>query len=120
MHIGRDIFEFTMDDDFDAYYSLVGNNDVPYPVVVGSKKVYFMLDRATLPREAFTAKMTAAEWADAYTYFYGMKDLETGEQIKCDKKGVKERKDCIQERGKRAQEITKKYVKKMKARTISA
>lgn len=78
MHIGRDIFEFTMDDDFDAYYSVVGNNDVPYPVVLGSKKVYFMLDRATLPRDAFTAKMNAAEWADAYTYFYGMKDLEIG------------------------------------------
>lgn len=120
MHVGRDIFEFTMDDDFDAYYSLVGNNDVPYPVLVGSKKVYFMLDRETMPREAFTAKMTAVEWADAYSYFYGTKDLETGERITCDQKGIKERKKCIQERGERAKAITKKYVKKMKARTISA
>jgi hypothetical protein len=120
MHIGRDIFEFTMDDDFYAYYSLVGNNDVPYPVLVGSKKVYFMLDRETLPREVFTAKMNAAEWADAYTYFYGMKDLGTGELLKCDQKGTKERKICVQERGEKAKAIAKKYVKTMKARTISA
>lgn len=120
MHVGRDIFEFTIDDEFEAYYSLIGNNDVPYPLLVGTKKVYFMLDRATLPRTVFTAKMNAAEWADGYTYFYGMKDLNTGEQIKCDQKGVKERKNCVQERGKRAQAITKEHVRKMKARTISA
>ncbi len=120
MHIGRDIFEFTMDDDFDAYYSLIGNNDVPYPVLVGSKKVYFMLDRETMPREAFTAKMTAAEWADGYAYFYGTKDLETGERITCDQKGIKERKKCIQERGERAKALSKQYVKSMKARSISA
>ena len=120
MYIGRDIFEFTMDDDFDAYYSLIGNNDVPYPVLVGSKKVYFMLDRQTMPREAFTAKMSAAEWADGYTYFFGMKDLDTGERLKCEQKGTKERSNCVQERGRKAQQITKDYVKKMKTRSISA
>jgi hypothetical protein len=120
MHVGRDIFEFTIDDEFDTYYSLVGNNDVPYPVLLGSKNVYFMLDRETLPREVFTAKMNAAEWADAYTYFYGMKDLDTGELLKCDQKGIKERKICVQERGEKAKAIAKKYVKKMKTRSISA
>ena len=78
-----------------------------------------MLDRATMPREAFTAKMTAAEWADAYTYFYGMKDLDTGERLKCDQKGTKDRSKCVQERGRKGEAITKQYVKKMKTRSIS-
>jgi len=110
MHIGHNIFEFTMDDDFDAYYSMVGNNDVPYPVLVGSKYVYFMLDFATMPREAFKAK--GVDWADAYRYFYGMTDLETGEPVKCDKKG-KDQYKCIQERNKRGKQIKKEFVKKM-------
>lgn len=111
MHVGHDIFEFTMDDEVDTYYSLVGNNDVPYPVLVGTKYIYFMLDKVTMPREAFKAKMSTAEWADGYRYFYGMKDLETGEEIKCDKK---DRHMCVKERNKMMEEIKKKYVTKMK------
>ena len=112
MHIGHKIFEFTMDDDFDAYYSLVGNNDVPYPVLVGSKYIYFMLDHATMPREAFKAKMTAADWADAYRFFYGMTDLDTGKPVTCLQKGANRIK-CVKERSKRDDKIKKQYVKKM-------
>ena len=79
-----------------------------------------MLDRETLPREVFTAKMNAAEWADAYAYFNGMKDLGTGEPLKCDQKDTKKRKNCVQERGDKAKAIAKKYVKKMKTHSISA
>ena len=112
MHIGRDIFEFTMEDDFDAYYSIVGNNDVPYPVLVGTKYIYFMLDHATMPREAFKAKMGAADWADAYRYFYGMTDLETGEPVECKKAG-KDQYKCVQDRDKRGKQIKKEFVRKM-------
>ena len=31
-------------DQFKKYYSSVGNSDVPYPILVGSEYVYFMLD----------------------------------------------------------------------------
>ena len=119
IHVGHGIFEFSMEDDFDAYYSMVGNNDVPYPVLVGSKYVYFMLDNAMMPREAFKAKMSAAEWADGYRYFYGMKDLETGEPVVCDKGGPKIRDKCIQERREKVEGITKKYVKKFKIKVIA-
>ena len=117
MHIGREIFEFTMEDDFDAYYSIIGNNDVPYPVLIGSKYVYFMLDHATMPREAFKAKMGAADWADAYRYFYGMTDLETGEPVECKKPG-KDQYKCVQDRDKRGKQIQKDYVRKFKTRSI--
>jgi hypothetical protein len=112
MHIGYDIFEFTMEDEFDTYYSLVGNNDVPYPVLLGTKYVYFMLDYATMPREAFKAKMTAADWADAYRYFYGTTDLETGEPVKCIHTGTKRAK-CVREREQRYKNIKKEFVRKM-------
>ena len=112
MHIGHNIFEFTMEDEFDTYYSMVGNNDVPYPVLVGTKYVYFMLDHATMPREAFKAKMTAAEWADAYRYFYGMTDLETGKPVQCIHTGTK-RVKCVREREQRYKNIKKEFVKKM-------
>jgi hypothetical protein len=85
MYVGSEIYEFTMEDDFEAFYSQVGNNDVPYPVVVGSKYVYFLLDgdHNTLPRTLFKARMNATEWADAYAYYYGVKNLTTGERDPC-------------------------------------
>lgn len=81
--VGESIYEFTMDDEVDKYYSLIGNNDVPYPVLLGTKNVYFMLDREMIPREVFKVNMSNVEWADAYQYFYGFKDFETGEEINC-------------------------------------
>jgi hypothetical protein len=82
MHIGFDIYEFSMDDVVEAYYSLIGNSDVPYPVLLGTKNVYFMLDHSYLPRTFFKAPMKAADWEDAYQYYYGYKDPETGDN--CD------------------------------------
>jgi hypothetical protein len=80
MHIGFDIYEFSMDDEVDAYYSLIGNSDVPYPVLLGTKNVYFMLDHSYLPRTFF--KTPKVDWEDAYQYYYGYKDPETGDN--CD------------------------------------
>ena len=114
MHVGHDIFEFTIDDDVDTYYSLVGNNDVPYPVLVGTENVYFMLDHKVMSRTAFKAKMAVADWAEAYQYFYGMRDLETGEPIKCEKGSYK----CVQDRNKRQKKIEGDYVTKMKGLKI--
>ncbi|NDB85364.1 MAG: hypothetical protein EB127_22075 [Alphaproteobacteria bacterium] len=114
IYIGHEIYEFTMEDTFEAYYSMIGNNDVPYPVLLGSKYVYFMLDHSYLPREIFKTKMTSNMWADAYSYYFGFKSLETGEEIKCDQKATKERMKCIKERGEAIKNITSVHEKKMK------
>jgi hypothetical protein len=82
IYIGHKIYEFTIEDKFEAYYSVIGNNDVPYPVLLGSKYVYFMLDYVYISRDLFKAKMNASEWADAYSYYYGFKDYNNGELIK--------------------------------------
>ena len=48
--IGHIIYEFTVEDKITHYFSHIGNNNVPYPVAVGEKYVYFMLDLKYAPR----------------------------------------------------------------------
>ena len=117
MFVGDCIYEFSMEDDFEAYYSVIGNNDVPYPVTIGTKYVYMMLDRIFIPKDIFKAKMNSAEWADAYAYYYGFKDLETGEETNCFKKygtRAKQRKSCEKEAKERHKKLIKGADKKMK------
>jgi hypothetical protein len=119
MHIGHGITEFTIDDKVDDYFSLVGNNDVPYPILLGTENVYFLLDNAYYPRSAFTAKMSKLDWEDAYQYYFGFKDLATGEKVECKQASLPARKNCIKERGDKVKEITKRYEKKMKGVKIT-
>lgn len=116
IYIGYEIYEFTIEDTFEDYYSVIGNNDVPYPILLGSKYVYLMLDHKYIPRELFKAKMNAAEWADAYTYYYGFKNFETGEKTSCFEKyrtNVNERKKCEKKNKEHHRKIIKGADKKM-------
>ena len=81
MFIGKEIYEFTLEDEIEAYYSAIRLNSVSYPILLGTKYVYLMLDHIYIPRDIFKAKMNDTEWADAYSYYYGMKNLETGEKM---------------------------------------
>jgi hypothetical protein len=119
MHIGHGIKEFTIDDKVDDYFSLVGNNDVPYPVLLGTENVYFLLDNAYYPRSAFTAKMSKLDWEDAYQYYYGFKNLATGEKLECKQASVAARSKCMKERGDLVKQMTKLYEKKMKGVKIT-
>ena len=86
LYIGSWIYEFsTRHDHIVAYFSQVGNSDVPYPVALGEKNVYFMLQptagtrplrvgkhkvsrrAGVVPRDAFPP---GTDWEDAYTLFY--------------------------------------------------
>ena len=84
IYVGGEIYEFTMDGDGDviSYYSKIGSNDVPYPVLVGSKNVYFLLERSYVSRDLFPATMTEVEWADAYWYYYGHRTFASGGKIR--------------------------------------
>jgi len=81
MHIGTEIYEFIMEDPFEDYFSSVGNNDVPYPVLLGKENVYFMLESEHnyVPRTYFPAIKNKTQWENAYMYFYGHIDAQTGE-----------------------------------------
>jgi hypothetical protein len=82
IHIGSSIYEFEMEDKVDKYFSMVGRNDVPYPVLLGTENVYFMLedDHKYLPRDKFPEDLTNAQWEDAYTYYYGWTNPVNGQQ----------------------------------------
>ena len=68
MYVGSEIYEFQMDDAVTAYFSLIGNSDVPYPVLLGDTNVYFMLDRTYVPRSSFPPEMK--DWKNAYNWYY--------------------------------------------------
>lgn len=80
--IGDRIYEFELDDTVEGYFSMIGNSDVPYPVLLGQKNVYFMLDQKFVPREFFSQD---TDWEDAYTEFY---DRLSGKSKKM--KGIRE------------------------------
>jgi hypothetical protein len=68
--VGSSVNEFVTDDEIQRYYSTVGNSDVPYPVAIGNKYVYFMLDLDAEPIEKY-ANLTEEQLSDAYMYYYG-------------------------------------------------
>jgi hypothetical protein len=82
IHIGVEIYEFEMEDQIEAYFSMVGNNDVPYPVVLGKDNVYFMLESEHnyVSRDKFPAIKNKSEWENAYMYYYGSINAESGEK----------------------------------------
>ncbi len=70
VYIGSNIYEFKTNDIIENYYSPVGNNDVPYPVALGTKNIYFMLDKTYVPNNKFE-NLTNKDKIDAYYYYYG-------------------------------------------------
>lgn len=70
IHIGSEIYEFQAPEKIDKYFSLVGNNDVPYPIALSKNYVYFMLegDHNYVNRNRFSPK---TNWYDAYAIYYG-------------------------------------------------
>lgn len=65
LYIGSSIYSFRTEDPITAYYSPVGNSDVPYPYAVGEQRTYFMLDEKSLPNTRLDAHK------DGYEQFYG-------------------------------------------------
>jgi len=80
MYIGHEIYEFQMLDSVDSYFSLVGNSDVPYPVLLGTEYAYFMLDHCYVPRALFSPSMKKSDWEDAYQRYYGYTNPMTSEK----------------------------------------
>ena len=76
IYIGGEIFEFSLaaNETVQAYYSKLGSNDVPYPILLGSQNVYMLKEHTYVPRSLFDRyEMTAVEWADVAQYYYGYK-----------------------------------------------
>eukprot|EP00961_Rhodomonas_salina_P238760 3226889-Rhodomonas_salina.1 len=70
--VGKFFFTFPLAGDaIEAFYSDVGRNDVPYPVVVGREFVYFPIELAQVPRKELEPFChNPANWASAYQHYY--------------------------------------------------
>lgn len=78
--IGHDMYEFTAPEPITKYYSIVGNNDVPYPVATSKTYAYFMLEPSVsasemigvggeyVPKSLFPRGFK--NWEDAYAIYY--------------------------------------------------
>lgn len=88
--VGWKVQEFSLEpkDQIERYFSMVGNSDVPYPVLVGEKNVYFMLDMKFVPRSEFPP-MRISDWENAYAWYYGHKGDKKLESVAQDMRGVK-------------------------------
>jgi len=66
MFIGHEIYEFSPidGDSIIAYYSDIGNSDVPYPYAIGKTHIYIMLNRVAVEKSYFDMKQ------DIYEQFY--------------------------------------------------
>lgn len=70
--IGSFIYEFEPEDEITQYYSMIGNSDVPYPVAIGEKNVYFLIENCCLSKELFNDFPSKYSWGlDAYSKLYG-------------------------------------------------
>jgi len=70
-YIGDQIYEFTTKDDdkIIEYHSIIGNSDVSYPVAVGEKNIYFMLDKKYIPIKYFN-NIKKKDLIIGYQYYY--------------------------------------------------
>jgi hypothetical protein len=64
--VGHEIFEWApvKGDTIEAYYSNIGNSDVPYPYAVGKTHMYIMLDKVAVENSYFDLK------GDIYQQYY--------------------------------------------------
>lgn len=71
--IGDSIYEFELakDDVIKKYFSIVGNSEVPYPVLLGKNNFYSMIAKQYCSREEFPESFTSSDFKNGHTYFYG-------------------------------------------------
>ena len=69
LYIGSEIYEFSMitGDSPVTYNSYVGNNDVPYPFLIGKTHTYLMLEDVAIPNETLNPS------EDPYIQYYGFR-----------------------------------------------
>lgn len=63
-------FELEKGDEVVTYMSPIGNNDIPYPYIVGKTHVYLLARHAILPKESLDLTK------DVYEQYYGINEYE--------------------------------------------
>ncbi len=83
--IGERIISFQLIDDenIKKYISFMGNNDVPYPYIIGENNTYLILENAIVPNEILNFK------EDIYGQYYGHVKSKDNKSIKNRSKNLK-------------------------------
>lgn len=96
IYIGHEIYEFSPveGDTIEAYYSDIGNSDVPYPYAVGKTHVYILLEKAAVDKSFFDMKKSIYDqYYNATTRLdmclRGFRDCEDKEKAKATRKEMK-------------------------------
>lgn len=66
--IGHNVYEFEIeeDDTLESFYSIV-DDEISYPILLGKKNIYFLLDYVFIPRKHFPKNINIEE---SYNYYY--------------------------------------------------
>lgn len=70
VYVGEMIYEFRTKEELITFVSPVGNNDVPYPFMIGKTNVYFFLEKKIVARKNFPVTITDTSRMDLYEYLY--------------------------------------------------
>ncbi len=78
--ITDNIFEFSLEDgdEFVKYFSLVGNSDVPYPVLLGKNYFYSMIDKTRGSKSYFPENYSIADYENGHDFYYGTFEKKKG------------------------------------------
>ena len=71
LYIGTSVRTFCADDRIERYFSLVGNSDVPYPVAIGTKYLFFMESGPCAEPFEKYKNLNFEQLSNAYPYYYG-------------------------------------------------
>lgn len=97
--VGHLVLEFTTKDPIQEFHSMIGRNDVPYPVAIGTENVYFMLDDSKhkeprhkyvyVPKKDFTGFPKTHSWAlDSYSKFWGTNQFSEEDGLQTNAKRI--------------------------------
>ena len=73
----------------EKYWSPVGNNDVPYPFIIGKKNIYFMMEDMYVSREYLPKDLTKVEMTDLFNQYYWKDEKRGTEPLSKHAKGIK-------------------------------
>jgi len=68
IYIGSHIYSFKKQDDIVDYFSFIGNNYCPYPVLQGTKYIYFMVEGVYADINDFPIKLTSKKAVAILSY----------------------------------------------------
>jgi hypothetical protein len=70
VYIGEMVYEFYTKEELLHLVSPVGNNDVPYPYMIGKTNVYFLIEKKIIARKNFPVIITDTTRVELYEYLY--------------------------------------------------